>query len=135
MGAVGVEADCLQERSVPAMESEGLKVVKTYWGTNHTKILTHLWSRDIYKYAFVGHGDKGGNLTDIPRPGLPKRDWIQAGKYTLYGIAEMHLIACHSNDGRIWRANVSKAGVLRTIEGKAGGFSFWSSIVQASGTR
>ena len=56
-------------------DSEGLKVVKTYWSTNVDGIVAHLRSKDIYKFAYIGHGDKGGTLVDISNPNGDD-DWI-----------------------------------------------------------
>jgi hypothetical protein len=40
-------------------------------------------------------------------------------KYTPYGISEMHLISCWSNNGREeWKQNVSELGLLRIVVGK-----------------
>jgi hypothetical protein len=43
---------------------------------------------------------------------------LKHDKYTKYGIAEIILLACESNDGADqWKKNVSKLGLLRTILG------------------
>lgn len=85
----------------------------------------HLQSEDIYAFAYIGHGDHGGILTGISNP--DGEDFILPAKYTKYGIAEMHLIACYSNEGAwMWKRNVSTGGFLRTIKGKGSILGFWT---------
>lgn len=107
-------------------QSEGLKVVTTYSSTTVSTITGHLQSDDLFKFGYIGHGDRGGSLTGVSNPGSDD-DFIVAAQYTTYGIAEMHLIACHSNDGAwAWKSNVSSAGFLRTIKEKGAIVNFWT---------
>jgi hypothetical protein len=78
-------------------------------------ILQHLKSRDIYKFAYLGHGAYG-LMTKIRRISTdPEDEIIVGGKYTSHAIAEFHVIACNSADERKkWRKNVSSLGWLRT---------------------
>jgi hypothetical protein len=103
-----------------AWNSEGLKVVDTStWSTSKDSIISHLGSDDIYKYAYIGHG-ASGQLTGLKDPNGKgdEKGILAAGKYTKYGIARMEIIACESNDSsHMWKKNVSKKGVLRTIKG------------------
>jgi len=101
------------------------------------EVLYDLQSDDIYRFAYLGHGDIGGSLTALrPSDG---RDWIIAKTYTRYGIAEMHLISCYSDDGAYaWKRNVSRNGFLRTIRGKGSVLNFWlgrASFQQQAGSR
>jgi RHS repeat-associated protein len=105
--------------------SERLKVVYTgKWKTSVTTITSHLGSSDIYRYAYIGHGDKGGTLIGMHPAAGSTDDWVLPGQYTGFGIAEMQLIACFSNDGsNKWRSNVSHLGWLVTVRGKIKLFS------------
>ena len=103
-------------------DSEGLKVVKSYWSTTVASIRADLGSDDIYKFAYIGHGE-AGKLSEIshaaqtgPAPTVNEVDFINPGLYTRYGIAEMHLIGCETNQAASsWAYNVSTTGFLRTI--------------------
>ncbi|GEM_PF-3955557 len=55
-------------------------------------------AEDIYKPAYIGHGDRGGTLAGISQPGS-EGEFIVPGSYAKCGIAEMHLITCSSNEG------------------------------------
>jgi RHS repeat-associated protein len=107
-------------------KSEGLSVVYTgKWETTKQSVLAHMGSQDVYKYAFIGHGygneDSMGELSsllDDNHPEYGRYFDISPGKYTLYGIKEMQLIACNSDRGREdWISNISRAGFLRTVKG------------------
>jgi RHS repeat-associated protein len=103
-----------------AWKSEGLKVIYTStWRTSKDSIIRHLGSDDIYKYAYIGHG-ASGQLTGLKDPSGEgdEKGMLAAGKYTKYGVARMEIIACESNDSsHLWKKNVSKNGVLRTVKG------------------
>jgi RHS repeat-associated protein len=92
-------------------KAEGLQVIdQSGWLLNANKVIANLGSRNIYKFYFVGHGGKGTIYC-----------WdtgIIAQSYTIYGIAEMDLVACQSNDyADDWALNVSKLGTLLTFKG------------------
>ena len=88
-------------------------------------ILGHLRSGNIYKFAYIGHGSEGA-LTAISDPdgqGIVE-GIILADRYTPFRIAEMHIIACESNDDAAdWARNVSRAGWLRTMRGRTSLFT------------
>jgi hypothetical protein len=109
-------------------ESKGNYVVYTgKWGTTKQSILAHLASNDIYKFAYIGHGYKDGSMAGLANKDYPDmgRYWdISPGGYTPYGITEMHLISCWSDNGRTsWEENISDSGILRTVKGKLTIFS------------
>jgi len=84
--------------------------------------MEHLSSDSIYKYAYIGHGAIG-TLTGLKGPCVPPTEGahrvILADRYTRYGIAEMRLVACESNeDASLWRKNLSAKGILMTARGK-----------------
>lgn len=62
---------------------------------------------------------------------------IVPGQYTLYGIDEMQIIACESNEGAWrWKLNVAKPGVLRTVKGTLSNLSiFTQQFVDEHGAR
>ncbi len=63
--------------------------------------------------AYIGHGSSG-----ILILGSDEKEWIWPGTYTHFGIVEMQLIACDSDYGSDkWKKNVSKSGILVTVEG------------------
>ena len=103
--------------------TEGLKVIYSgIWRTTKQMILGHLGSDDIYKFTYIGHG-AAGCLTAIRDPGA---SGASAGiicpgitPFTQYGIAEMNLMACSSDDsGYLWKRNVSRDGMLMTVVGR-----------------
>lgn len=79
-------------------------------------------SENIYKYAYIGHGYDDGSLAGLKNEDYPDMGgyWdISPGKYTPYGISEMQLISCWSNNGREeWKQKVSELGLLRIVVGK-----------------
>jgi len=92
---------------------EDLKVVYK-WKLTREAILNHLQCDDIYKFLYIGHGAVGC-MTGL-RGG--NNGIIVPARYTRFGIAEIHIVACESNDGaEQWRTNVSALGVLRTVRG------------------
>jgi len=95
-------------------ETQGLKVVYTgKWKVTKDAILAHLGSEDVYKFAYIGHGAVGCMT------GLKGGDGIIApAEYTLFGIADMYIIACESHDGAWqWKKNVAQLGRLKTVKG------------------
>jgi len=51
-----------------------------------------------------------------PGDGEDEAEWIAPAKYTNFGIVEMHLIGCYTNEGvGGWRRNVSADGTLVTV--------------------
>jgi len=95
---------------------EGLKVDYSYYSVTKGLIEAHMGDPDLYRYAYLGHG-WAGQLTDLDDP--DGDGVVRDGKHTVFGIAEMRLIACDtffSEDN--WKWNVSRAGTLITVEGE-----------------
>ena len=123
-GLLGWRLVLYKSRLHHAWTEEGLNVVYSgIWSTTKEMILSHLASDDIYKFAYIGHGAVGC-LTAI----RDHSDTIgiicptQEG-FTSYGIAEMHLIACETNErASLWKNNVSRRGLLRTCKGTLRGW-------------
>ena len=105
---------------------EGLKVIYTNtWNTSKQSILSHLQSDDIYKFGYIGHG-AAGCMTGLSDSHVYNKGeyWcgskgiLSADKYTKYGIAELHVIACESYDSKwSWGKNISSAGKMRLVKG------------------
>jgi len=83
----------------------------------------------------------GGDLTRIyPNPGskdpYARNGEVEAKNYRpdLYGITDMFLLACESNDGASeWATNVSRRGDLTTVVGNA--TFYHRNYVYQAGTR
>jgi RHS repeat-associated protein len=95
---------------------EGLKVVYTYTASKQN-VMDHLHDHNLYRYLFIGHG--GGGLLVF---GDNESDFVSPAKYTLFGIAEMQLIACGTDSSDTWKEDVSKHGLLIRV---AGVFSYF----------
>jgi len=92
----------------------GYRVDYSYYSVTKDLILAHLNDPDLYAYAYIGHGAAGYLIL-----GQDEADWIARGTYTPFGIVEMHLIGCYTNDGvESWKKNVAKEGILVTVEGE-----------------
>lgn len=97
----------------------GYRVHYSYYSVTKDLVLAHLNDPDIYAYAYLGHGGAGYLML-----GEDEAVWIAAGRYTRFGIVEMQLIACYTNDGAdSWKKNVSKEGILVTVEGE---LNYWN---------
>lgn len=73
----------------------------------------HLRDKDLYKYAYIGHGS-GGALTSIGK----KEETVQPGRYTPFRIPELQVIGCFTNDAaNSWRENVAPTGLMVTVQG------------------
>lgn len=118
-------------------QGEGLYVAYTGpWSTTVSTIISHLKDPNLYKYAYIGHGE-AGCMTSVSNPDSfvvdPKMKEadptiICADAYTRFHIAEMHIIACKSNDSASkWKLNVSDLGFLRTVKGYLTTYSIISS--------
>lgn len=114
---------------------EGLLVDKSA-PTSSSLMAAQLRSRDIYKFAYTGHGIFG--FLDPVGYG-PRDTWLDWDTYTSFGIAEMHLIACETNVAAWeWSDNVSRNGFLRTVKGALSALSAalgWSNIIHEKGRR
>ena len=60
------------------------------------------------------------NIPDAMKPGGGGKDIIVPYyKMTRYGIAEMHIVACFSEDAwQWWMTNIATGGVLHTFKGE-----------------
>jgi hypothetical protein len=91
----------------------GYFVRSSRWVMGKDVVLSHLSDPDIYAYAYLGHGAAGILVLG------DQSEWIWPGKYTPFGIVQMHLIACESNSGsNLWKKNVSRHGMLVAAEGE-----------------
>jgi hypothetical protein len=85
------------------------------------KIVDDMHDPDLYVFAYYGHGDKSHKGDLLPNPAFQSGQgqyWVTADKYASYHIAELRLIGCYTHSAAAkWRANVSKDGELRTIDG------------------
>ena len=103
-------------------ESEGLNVLYTFRASKQT-ILQHPADRHIWKFLYIGHA-AAGCLTRLSDADKNANGIIVAARYTQYGISEMQLIGCETNEGAWrWKRNVSALGRLRTVKGTLGVFS------------
>jgi RHS repeat-associated protein len=111
-----------------AWTRQGLRVVLTDDNKSRLTILTHLRDSATYKYMYIGHGDGNGSLTGLTEGSLA------AGRYTQFGIAEMHMLGCGTAAGASqWWRNVSPHGALLTFLGDASAVNQTFRIRNATG--
>ena len=100
---------------------QGYDVEYSYYSVSKDLILAHLNDPDLYAYLYMGHGAAGSLL---PYGGMI----TPAKKLTPFGIFEMQIIACESDElSNYWQTDVSAAGFLVTVKGK---LSYWSQDLQ-----
>ena len=100
----------------------GLKIEYNYPVTSKS-MESHLMSENIFKFTFIGHGAVGCILGS-------DNNYICPKKFTKFGISELSILACESNDlSSNWQENVSLPGSVLTIKGFLGVPNIlWASI-------
>ena len=92
---------------------EGYSVKYSHYSVTKDLILAHLNDPDLYAYAYMGHGATGYLIVDVD-----EKTWVKEDRYTPFGIVEMQLIACETDNGAsVWNSNVSRDGLLITVSG------------------
>jgi RHS repeat-associated protein len=117
-GPLGWWAKTYANNIEKSWKAQGFKVVRTDpWGISKQWVIAHARDPNIYKYFFIGHGDKGTGSINIM-----KGDWDFVGDGSVqplglmkFGVAEMLVVACYTNKAaNNWATNVSVNGSLET---------------------
>lgn len=102
----------------------GYRVDYSYYSVTNELISAYVSDPDLYAYAYIGHGATGDLVV-----GGDEAEWIAPGRNTPFGIVEMHLIGCYTNDEvERWRKNVAREGILVTVEGE---LNYWNHDLRA----
>ena len=110
-------------------QSEGLMVVRQK-RTTGSAVQADMGDRHLYKFGYFGHGYYGSLV--VGKRHAPDY-FLLPGKYTAYGINEMRLIGCRTNDNASdWARNVSFPGILITVRGRCNAYIpfGWSLVSQ-----